>query len=101
MNVASGDEISILEIGRTILAILGKGQLDFVHYEERPGDIRRQWADISLAHEQFGFQAKVAIRQGLEDQIRWMQDQRIDWKAVLRKDRLHNWETLPEPNRSN
>jgi len=92
VNVASGREASVLEVGRMILDILGDGSSGFVHHPERPGDIRRQCADISLARRSFGFEPRVGIREGIERQVRWMRAQDVHGSAVLEGDPLFNWE---------
>lgn len=96
VNVASGEEVSILEIGRTIQEILGKPDLGFDFYPERPGDVRRQRADVSLAARTIQFRPEVGLREGLERQVEWLSQQQVDWGEVLRDDPLFNWETIRE-----
>lgn len=95
VNIASTEEKNVLEVGRLILDILGNDSPGFVHYAERPGDIRRQRADVSLAVASFQFEPSVGIREGLERQIRWMRDQSVDWAEVLESDPLFNWQETP------
>jgi len=92
VNVASGQEASVLEVGGMILDILGGGACGFVHHPERPGDIRCQCADISLASRSFRFEPRVGIREGIEKQIRWMQAQNLLDSNLFERDPVFNWE---------
>jgi len=92
VNIASGQESSVLEVGRIILELAGNGASGFVHYPERPGDIRRQCADISLAVQAFRYAPRVGIREGIEKQIRWMESQGVDGAALPADELMFNWE---------
>jgi len=92
VNIASGREASVLEVGRMILDVLGDGALGFVHHPARPGDIQRQCADISLACESFGYEPRVGIQEGIEMQIRWMEAQPVRDASLLESDPMFNWE---------
>ena len=64
VNIASGREISILELKTKIEHILGQPIL--THWDDaRPGDVRRHLADISLLESLIDFKPQVSIDEGL------------------------------------
>lgn len=69
-NVAGGEPHSLLEL----LAILGR-LLDTSphpeHVDERPGDVRRTWADPTAAVRDLGFSCVVSFEEGLRRTVAW------------------------------
>jgi len=70
INVACGDEISLLEIVDRINAILGK-DIRPTFAAPRPGDVRHSRADITAARNLLGFEPIVSLDQGLERAIEY------------------------------
>lgn len=66
-NVGNGRNISINELARMILKSLGM-DLETVHEEPRPGDVRHSLADISKA-KTFGYEPRYSLEKGLEETI--------------------------------
>ncbi len=52
-------------LGRSPNIVLGKLQ---------PGEAFRTRADVTLAHESFGYQPKISLEQGIEAWVRWLKD---------------------------
>jgi UDP-glucose 4-epimerase len=70
-NIASGKEITILDIARKILEITqAKSVLKF--YPPRGGDIQRSVADTTRAQNELGFIAKTPIDTGMASTIQWL-----------------------------
>ncbi|MDR3604540.1 MAG: NAD-dependent epimerase/dehydratase family protein, partial [Syntrophaceae bacterium] len=67
-NVGRGDQINLLELLDNLKDLLGK-RIEPVFEPTRPGDVMHSSADISLAREKLGFQAKWELRKGLEASI--------------------------------
>lgn len=68
-NIASGQQISVLQILSMIETIYGKkAKLKFV--EIRDGDIRHSYADISKAEESLQYKVRIGLHEGLEELIR-------------------------------
>jgi UDP-N-acetylglucosamine/UDP-N-acetyl-alpha-D-glucosaminouronate 4-epimerase len=69
-NVAGGTPHSLLEL----LEILGR-LLDTTphpeHVSERPGDVRRTWADPTAARRDLGFSCAVSFEEGLRRTVDW------------------------------
>lgn len=73
-NIAGGNRISINDLAKLIMKICGK-QLDPIHDNPLPGDIKHSLADISKAKEKLGYEPKFNVKKGLEDAVKWYQTQ--------------------------
>lgn len=72
-NVASGREISLLELAQMLSSIMGVS-LEPQHKEARAvNGVTRRLADISKAEELLGFKAEISMEQGLRDLVAWWQ----------------------------
>lgn len=70
INIASGKERTIKEIMTAIAEYLGC-KAPIVYKEGRPGDVRRHFADITLAKKLIGFSPTVAFEDGIKYTIEW------------------------------
>lgn len=70
VNVASGREVSVNELVRTLLEVLGT-EVPVEHAAPRPGDVRRHLASIETARELIGFEARTNLHDGLAETVRW------------------------------
>ena len=75
VNVGSGRATSILEIADTLARLLGKQIEPELPGTFRAGDIRHCFADVSLARELLGFDAEVALEDGLAELAEWLETQ--------------------------
>jgi len=73
VNVASGREVSVNELVRLLLEAIG-ADVAVNHVEPRPGDVRRHWASIELAHELIGYEPRTSLRDGLAETVAWYLD---------------------------
>ena len=64
LNVGAGSTHSILDLVRTLEAILGR-HLEVRHTPPRPGDVRITLADIASARRRLGYQPQVSFEEGL------------------------------------
>ena len=69
-NVACGDRITVNSILQQINKITGK-DVSPIYADPRAGDIKHSHADITLAKERLGYQAKVGLEEGLRHTIEW------------------------------
>ena len=69
-NIASGTRITI---NRLVELLRGHADrpVEVQHGPERSGDVRHSLADISAAHEAFGYTPGVAIEDGLREYLAW------------------------------
>jgi len=70
-NIAQGESITINELAKLIISIVGKN-MEPIHQEPRPGDIRHSLADISRARA-FGYEPRCSLQEGLRETIRSFQ----------------------------
>lgn len=71
VNVAGGRRIGLNELCREIARVLGR-EIEVVHTDPRPGDIRHSLADISLAKELLGFEPLVRWEDGLPPTVAYL-----------------------------
>jgi len=69
-NIAGGKGISINELYREVSSIIGV-DVEPLHGEPRPGDVRHSTADITRAKRYLGYEPEYDIRRGLEETIEW------------------------------
>ena len=77
INVATGRRMRILDLAQRIAAALGSGVEPELTGEYRAGDIRHCFADVSLARELLGFEARVPLDEGLTMLTRWVASQSV------------------------
>ena len=75
LNAGGGRPTSIIEIAHTLARLLGKEIDPELPGTFRAGDIRHCIADVSLARELLGFEAQVALEDGLAELAEWLQTQ--------------------------
>ncbi|MFW8607970.1 NAD-dependent epimerase/dehydratase family protein [Rhizobium beringeri] len=72
-NVASGREISLLELAQMLSGVMGSS-LEPQHKEARAvNGVTRRLADIGKAERLLGFKAEISMEQGLRDLVAWWQ----------------------------
>jgi len=76
-NVAGGKRISINDLAKSIMNICGT-HFDPIHDEPLSGDIKHSLADISKAEEKLGYKPKFNLINGLEETVKWFQNQMYD-----------------------
>jgi UDP-glucose 4-epimerase len=90
INIGSGSEVSINEIGRQIAAVAG-GRAALHHDQSRPGDVLRLYADLTHARETLGFAPRVSLTEGLEHLLAWYRGQSATPQELLKQEIVHNW----------
>lgn len=69
MNIGCGDNTTINALVERLNDVLGTN-IDAIHDDPRPGDVRHSHADISKARELIGYEPEVGFREGLERTVR-------------------------------
>ncbi|MBE7201933.1 MAG: NAD-dependent epimerase/dehydratase family protein, partial [Parafilimonas terrae] len=72
LNVGSGAGLSVTEIIAELEAAFGRGRLPCVHKPSRAADVPANVLDTALIRSEFGWQPRVALRDGLVATIAWM-----------------------------
>lgn len=73
-NLGSGTRVTINEL----VELVGKAggiEPKVRHGEPRAGDVRHSLADITAAHEAFGFEPGVGLEKGLAEYMRWAKEE--------------------------
>jgi UDP-glucose 4-epimerase len=65
VNVACGERTSLNQLIQYLRELTG-ATLEAEHRPTRPGDVRDSLADVTAAHELFGYEPKVDVREGLK-----------------------------------
>jgi nucleoside-diphosphate-sugar epimerase len=60
-NIGSGKPVTINQLAKLILKLMGKEDLKPVNTTPRPGDIRHSVADITRAREVLGFKPRIGL----------------------------------------
>jgi len=82
-NIGAGNEITNIELARTILDILGKPESLIKHTKDRPGHDRRYALDISKIRDKLGWEPEVDFQKGIERTIQWYRNNR-EWLDEVR-----------------
>jgi len=70
INIGSGSEISVIELIRKIMEIMGCNKK--IRYEEkRPGDVMRHLASIELAKKLLDFKPRTSFSDGIAKTVDW------------------------------
>ncbi|MEJ7714791.1 MAG: NAD-dependent epimerase/dehydratase family protein [Thermoleophilaceae bacterium] len=75
LNVATGRGVAIADLAARIARALGSDLEPEVTGEFRAGDIRHCFADTARATRELGFEAAVALEEGLPELARWVAGQ--------------------------
>ena len=77
-NISSGNEMTNLDITRTILKIMAKPERLIKFVEDRPGHDRRYALDSTKIKNQLGWKPKMNFDDGIQRTIEWYLNHR-DW----------------------
>lgn len=69
-NIASGTQTCILDLANAVNAHLD-APVSILHAGHRTGDVAHSLADISAAHDAFGFEPQVKMAPGLAEYMTW------------------------------
>jgi UDP-glucose 4-epimerase len=91
VNIARPEEVSILAVAHHVRRLLG-GEVQIVHREPRPGDVRRHIAGVDRARHLLGFTAGVGIEEGLTRYLAWVRSVAREPIAWVEREQELNWE---------
>jgi UDP-glucose 4-epimerase len=77
MNVACGDNITLLDLVASLNRLLGKS-IEPTFAPPRPGDVKHSRADISKAGQRLGYEPVVTFDDGLAKTLAWFQGAAVD-----------------------
>lgn len=71
VNFGQGKEISIKEIMQVMCEEMDYPTYQIEYVPERAGDVKRHFADISLAKKLFGYEPQTSLRMGIRQTVEW------------------------------
>ncbi len=73
------DDVSNLDVAKTILAVMGKDDSWLTYVPDRPGHDRRYAVDWSYISEKLGWQPKSSFKEGMQKTITWYLENESWW----------------------
>lgn len=89
-NIARGKEVSILDLAQIVLKVC-QVDVPIEHFDPRPGDVMRHFADTNEAEKDLGFKAQVDIEDGIRKYIEWFRKVMPNPKVALKFYQERNW----------
>jgi dTDP-glucose 4,6-dehydratase len=86
LNVATGVDISVSEIARLVLDVLGKSPDLVCNVPERLGQVDRHIGSTEKAERLLGWTARTSFEEGLERTVGWYRDNEAWWRAILARE---------------
>lgn len=80
-NIGGHEEKSNLEVVKSIVSLLGKGEITFV--EDRKGHDLRYAIDPSKIERELGWKPEVTFEEGLKKTIDWYLEHKFWWEPLL------------------
>jgi len=81
-NIGSGDELTNLDLVKTILNIMGKPESLISFVPDRKGHDLRYALNSDLTREETGWKPEISLVAGLEETIQWYKDNPDHWEEV-------------------
>lgn len=79
-------DISNLEVVKTILKLMGKSEEMIEFVKDRPGHDRRYSVDWTRIHDELGWSPSVTFEEGLERTITWYQEHQDWWRPLKERE---------------
>lgn len=92
VNIARGEEVSIKYIAESLLKSMDAKGLSIQWQAERPGDVRRHYADVALLEKTTGYRPKTTINEGLSLFLDWFKGEFKDPSILVKDVEARNWE---------
>lgn len=90
INIARGKEVSIKDIAKIVIELVGINvAIDF--QEERPHDVHRHYADVTKAKKMLNFEAEIEIKDGIKKYIDYLNKNKTNFKELLKELPDRNW----------
>jgi UDP-glucose 4-epimerase len=90
INLGFGAEVSINTLAGVVQDVVGK-PAPVEHHADRPGDVRRLYADMGKARALLGYQPGISLEDGLRRLLDWYRAQPASPEELLEHDRVQNW----------
>ena len=91
VNIAFGHEVSIRRIAELLADLVGDRSRKPLRVEPRPGDVDRQFADISKSKRLLSFAPSIDLETGLARTVEWFKANQISKRVNVRAATDPNW----------
>jgi dTDP-glucose 4,6-dehydratase len=81
-NIGTGQEVSNLELVKTLVRLAGADQESITFVRDRPGHDRRYALDSSRLRQELAWHPEIPLTTGLEETMTWYRDNRAWWEQV-------------------
>jgi UDP-glucose 4-epimerase len=78
-NISGSEEVTVAELARLIWLACGheEPELSFKHLPSFEVDVPRRWPSVEKAKRLLGWEAKVPLREGLEQTVSWLREEGV------------------------
>jgi dTDP-glucose 4,6-dehydratase len=83
INIGTGESMSIAELARMVVKVMGASESLITYAGERPGQVFRHTADRSKAARLLGWAPRITFEAGLGKTADWYRDSRGWWEKQL------------------
>ncbi len=91
INIGSGSEITVNELAKTVLGVVGQSKSNIQYEADRPGDVLRLYSDSTKAKELLGYEPKTSLMEGLSKLYAWYKQQPKTAAELLEDENPFNW----------
>lgn len=91
VNIAFGHEVSIRRVAELLADLVGDQSRKPLRVEPRPGDVDRQFADISKSKRLLSFAPPIDLETGLARTVEWFKANQISKRVSVRAATDPNW----------
>jgi dTDP-glucose 4,6-dehydratase len=82
-NIGGNNEWTNIDIVKTILHLLGKGESLIAYVQDRPGHDRRYAIDAAKIKKDLGWEPSRTFEQGIAETVKWYIDNEKWWKRIV------------------
>jgi dTDP-glucose 4,6-dehydratase len=88
-NVSAGNELTNIDLVKTILKIMGKADKTISFVEDRPGHDLRYSLDSSKIRDELGWKPKHSFNEAIKTTINWYRNNEKWWRPLATEQFLH------------
>jgi UDP-glucose 4-epimerase len=92
LNLGSGEEVSMNALCADVARAAGRPDLEPIHDDARPGDVRRLLGDPALMASLTGFRPRVTFADGVDDLVEWFKNGPTPLDDMVTRVEERNWE---------
>lgn len=93
-NIGGHNERTNLQVAKTVLAELGKGEDMISYVTDRPGHDRRYAIDPAKIHGELGWEPLTLFDEGIKKTVKWYLENRQWWENIINGDYQQYYEKM-------